>query len=280
MKKRYTIITMLVGIAPLLFADTNALIEVKRFKTWVVKNEQNFYAIAIKNIGTEPILLAKTTDEFYLGQLSTRSLDNKLGSPPGGPITYDEAYEEIEMFEKGRFEPLPVGETRVFEGRKFLLSSRAPFAETMQYKVSVYLGNNFWLDSEPLTVHGIIPDSEEYVATVGEANFPCDLVAVTYKSERWLYVKTLPNEQLRSAGGSYYSICPVSLTNKIRVEPHDGKSLYKIWDGGTSMIYRDGQTIIVEGSDEHNVLGKWARERKQQAEADNAEVRRQKAEVP
>jgi hypothetical protein len=45
------------------------------------------------------------------------------------------------------------------------------------------------------------------------------------------------------------------------------------------MIYRDGQSIILEGPDENNVFGKWTRERKQKAEADNAEVRRKKQEA-
>ena len=92
-------------------------------------------------------------------------------------------------------------------------------------------------------------------------------------------MKTLPNERLRSAGGSYYSICPVSLTNKIRIEPHEGKgSLYKIWDGDKSMIFQKNNGMLLEGPDENNVFGKWTCERKQRAEADNAEVRRKKAE--
>ena len=277
MNKRYTMIALLVSSASLLFAETNALIEVKLFKDWVIKGECNFGNLAIKNTGTAPIRLAKTAFDFEGAQLYTRSFPVRKSERSGS--IYEEDYQLILLFDGDDklFSLLPE-ETHVYEGRKFLLPQRSPFSEEMQYIVSIYLGKGFWLDSEPLIIKGVVPDSEEYVATVGEASFPCHLVAVTYKNERWLYVKTLPNERLRSAGGSYYSICPLSLTNKIRVEPHDGKNLYKIWDGDRSLIYRDGQTIIVEGSDEHDVLGKWTRERKQKAEADNAEVRRKKAE--
>jgi hypothetical protein len=45
------------------------------------------------------------------------------------------------------------------------------------------------------------------------------------------------------------------------------------------MIYDMYKSVIVEGPDENNVLGKWTRERKQKAEADNAEVRRKKQEA-
>jgi len=259
---------MVICNTSLLFAETNAVVEVKLFKNWIVKGERNFCNVAIKNTGTVPLLLAKDVFEFYTGQLSIRSLDNKQGSPVAGIISYDQAYEEIEEWGKG-FEPLPIGETRVFEGRKFRLPIRMPFSEMIQYKVSVYLGKGVWLDSEPLTVNGVVPDAEEHMATITDVNGSRDLVAVTYKNERWLYLKTT----------SYWSICPISLTNKIRVEPHDGERLHKIWDGDKSMIYRDGQMILLEGPDENDVFGKWTRERKQRAEADNAEVRRKKAEV-
>jgi len=45
------------------------------------------------------------------------------------------------------------------------------------------------------------------------------------------------------------------------------------------MIYHLIKSVLTEGPDENNVLGKWTRERKQKAEADNAEVRRKKAEA-
>jgi len=255
------------------FAET-ALIEVKFFKDWVIKGESTSdnFNLAIKNTGTAPILLAETSLCFEIGQLVTRPLPRNLAEDK----EQEEQY-QIMLMESREFLKLLPEETHVYEGRKFLLRP-LPFSEEIRFTVSIYLGKGAWLDSEPLTLKGVVPDAEEKVATVGETIFPCDLVAVTYKNERWLYVKTRPNEQLRSAGGKYYSICPVSLTNKIRVEPHDGKMLYKIWDGDKSMIYRDGQAILLEGPDENNVFGKWTRERKQKAEADNAEVRRKKAE--
>ena len=271
MTKCYGLIAILTGIASLLCAETNAMIEVKLFKEWIIRNENSFSAIAIKNTGTEPLLLAKDTFEFYVSQLSTRSLDNKLGQPTGGVTSYDEAYEDIELWSEYGFEALPVGETRAFDGQKFLLPARAPFAETMRYKVWVYLGKGFWLDSEPLTVHGVVPDVVEQLPTVKDntrnlQDAPRELAAVTYKNERWLYY------------AKYYPVCPLSLTGKIRVEPHDGAGLFKIWDGDKPMIFdmfRGG--VIVEGPDENDVLGKWTRERKRKADADNAEVRRRKA---
>ena len=64
------------------------------------------------------------------------------------------------------------------------------------------------------------------------------------------------------------------------VPSHEGKGrLYKIWDGEKSMIYQDGVCMLLEGPDENDVFGKWTRKRKQRAEADNAEVRRKKAEA-
>jgi len=141
-----------------------------------------------------------------------------------------------------------------------------------KFVVSVYLNNGFWLDSEPLTVNGVVPDSEEFLATINDGRNlqnNWDLVAVTYKNERWLYKKR----------GDYYALaCPLSLTNKIRIEPHDAKGHYKIWDGDKFMIYEIGLGLLTEGPDENDVFGKWTRERKQKAEADNAEVRRKKAE--
>ena len=59
----------------------------------------------------------------------------------------------------------------------------------------------------------------------------------------------------------------------------DDATLFKIWDGDKSMIYHLIKSVLTEGPDENNVLGKWTRERKQKAEADNAEVRRKKAEA-
>ena len=277
MKKCCLMITLLINSASLLFAEPNAVIEVKLFKTWVIKGEQDFFSLAIKNIGTEPFLLAKDTFEFSTGQLFARSLDNKsVGSTGTFWFSCDEEYKTIEWGEG--FEPLPAEETRVFDGRKFRLVVRVPFAETIQYKVSVYLGNNFWLDSEPLTVNGVLPDAIEDLEAVKDntrnlQDPPRGLMTVTYKNERWLYIKSM-------SGKGCYSVCPLSLTNKIRVEPHDGGALFKIWDGDKSMIFHMHQMMLLEGPDENNVFGKWTRERKQQAEADNAEVRKKKAEVP
>jgi len=269
MKKMNVIIATLTGVAPLLFAETNALIEVKLFKDWVIKGEEigGNINLAIRNTGTVPIRLAKHPVNFDIGQLVIRPL-------PRNPDSYDETKRqdfEYQMAVRNGldgFFDLPPGEAHVYEDRKFL--KHFPFSEEMQFTVSVYLRKGVWLDSEPMTLKGVVPDSEEHVATISTVNGPHDLVAVTYKNERWLYSK----------GGAYYfSICPISLTDKIRVEPHDGKSLHKIWDGDKSMIYRLGQSILTEGPDENDVFGKWTRERKQRAEADNAEVRRKKAEA-
>ena len=276
MKKCHTLLIALIGIASLASAETNVVIEVKLFKDWVIKWECGFGNLAIKNTGTDPIRLVKDAGYFAISQLYARSLPDKRAEYRESEI--ESSYQML-FFEEAEFFNLLPEETHVYEGRKFLLPVLTPFSETMPFIVSIYLGNGFWLDSEPLTVKGVVPDSEEYVATVGDGDFPRHLVTITYKNERWLYVKTLPNERLRSAGGAYYSICPLSLTNKIRIEPHDGKRLYKIWDGDKSMIYLLGQSILTEGPDENNVLGKWTRERKQKAEADNAEVRRKKAEA-
>jgi len=276
MKKRCVMIVLFTCIAPLLLAETNALIEVKLFKTWVVKGERNFGNLMIQNTGTEPFLLAKTADDFDIGQLSTRSLDNKVHGPAGG-ISYDKAYEGIRMFGEG-FQSLAVDEKKVYDGRKFLLPARAPFAETMTFKVSVYLGSEIFVDSPPLTVNGVVPDSEEHVATITnnkfvkqgkEGVYPKKLVTVTYKTERWLYQKSL-------TGGGYYPVCPVSLGNKIRVEPHNDAELFRIWDGGKSMIYNMYSNMIVEGPDENDVLGKWTRDKKKEVQAHNDEVRRKK----
>ena len=248
------------------FAETNALIEVKLFKDWVIKGEANFghFNLAIKNTGTAPFLLANGATDFEIGQLSLSKNDRHSGS------LREQFYNLIAETNSGYqgFFSLPPGETHVYEGRKFYLNEEIPFSDEMRFTVSVYLGKGFWLDSESVTLKGVVPDSIEHVATHPSEYGSRDLVAVTYKNERWLYSKS----------ASYFQICPISLTNKIRVEPHDGKSLHKIWDGDKSMTYRLGNSILTEGPDENNVFGKWTRERKQKAEADNAEVRRKKAE--
>jgi hypothetical protein len=265
------ILTTMFGLFQMsVFAETNALIEVKFFKDWAIKGEiisLNFN-LAIKNTGTDPIRLFKRPADFEIGQLVIRPL-------PRNPNTADE--NERQEFEYGMamsnkgdwFELLP-GETHVYEGRKLFTPLQVPFAEEMRFTVSVYLRKGVWLDSEPLMLKGVVPDSEEHIATItdGVNPYQYDLVAVTYKNERWLYSKS----------SSYFQVCPISLTNKIRVEPHDGKRLHKIWDGDKSMIYEFGLVLLTEGPDENNVFGKWTRERKQKAEADNAEVRRRKAE--
>ena len=234
MKKMSVIIATLTGVAHLLFAETNALIEVHFFKDWVIANEQfeHNFNIAIKNTGTDPILLAKDAFHFDAWQLAMRTL------PPQPDRKRDERRGNADVVDiskdGGYFFELSAGETHVYEGRKrFIIGETLPFAEEIRFTVSVYLGKGFWLDSEPMILKGIVPDSEEKVATTGDANFSRDLVAVTYKNERWLYSK--------SPKGYYFEICPVSLTNKIRVEPHEGKGrLYKIWDGDKSMIYQGG----------------------------------------
>ena len=251
-------------------AETNALIEVEVFKDWVIKGEViplNFN-IAIKNIGTDLILLAKHPLNFDFGQLAVCPF-------PRNPNLADETekqdfkYQMAVRNELDGFFELPSGETHMYEGRKFFAIQQFPFSEEMRFTVSVYLGKGFWVDSEPVTLKGVVPDSEEKVATITTINDSSDLMAVTYKNKRWLYSKER---------GFYFAVCPISLTNKIRVEPHEGAGLFKIWDGDKSMIYRDGQSILTEGPDENDVFGKWTRERKQRAETDNAEVRRKKAE--
>ena len=263
MKKRDTIITMLIGIAPLLFAETNALIEIKLFKDWIIEGERIVCNLAIKNTGTSPILLFEDAVDFDIGQFAMRRL-TKFGCT-GGDRTVG-SYPLL-AWDQPIFK-LPPGETHVYEGRRFLLDAPLP---SEKFIVSVYLGNGFWLDSEPITVKGVVPNSIEYVATLTDVNGSRDLVAVTYKNERWLYTKL---DRL------YFPAFPLSFTNKIRVEPHDGTRLYKIWDGDKPMIYRKGTSLILDGPDENNVFGKWTRERKQRAEADNVEVRRKKAEQP
>ena len=279
MKNSYTLSAILVGIAPLLFAETNALIEAKLFKDWIIKGESSFCNLAIKNTGTSPILLAENPVDFSLGQLVTRPLPRHLAEDKEQENQY-----QLMLLEGGEFLKLLPEETHVYEGRKFLLNNRFFFAEEIRFTISVYLGKGFWLDSEPLAVNGVTPDLEEYLATVLDnptdsklasekrSGFSIwDLVAVTYKNERWLYKKD-------TTSNFSFPICPLSLTNKIRIEDHEGENLFKIWDGDKPMIYHIKKSILLEGPDENNVLGKWTRERKQKAEADNAEVRRKKAE--
>ncbi len=277
MKKCCAVIVLLAGFTPLLFAETNALIEIKLFKTWVIESEWGYGSLTIENTGTEPLLLAKTAEDFDIGQLSTRSLDNKVCGPAGGG-SYDGAYKEIELSGDG-FEMLPVGEKKVYDGRKFLLPVRTSFSEVMQYKVSVYFGNGAFVDSAPLTVNGVVPDSEEFVTTIGHNKFIREgkkkgpewkLIAISYKNERWLYKTSI-------TGGGYYPICPVSLKNKIRVEPYDDALLFRIWDGDKSMIFHMSKGMIMEGPEENDVLGKWTRDKKKEVKAHNNEVRRKKA---
>ena len=272
MKKRQTLVIMFSCVTSILLASTNALIEVKLFKDWVIEGERSFGSIAIENTGTTSFLLAKDSVAFESGQMDTRSYDTKQGGYTESMRNH--LYEAISLEgDDSEFFSLSPGETHVYEGRKFLLSQRSSFSEEMRFIVSVYLGKSFWLDSEPLIVKGIVPSSFEQLAMIKDKtrnnHEPArELAAVTYKNERWLYYS------------NFYPVCPLSLMGKVRVEPHDGKGLFKIWDGNKSMIfnmYRGG--IIVDGSDEHNVLDKWTRERKQKAEASNAEVRRKRAET-
>jgi len=265
MKKRYGTIAILASSSSLLFAETNALIEVKLFKDWVIKGELGFASLAIKNTGTEPILLVKNPAEFERKQFTTRPLP---------PNEYEDSrlereYQRMTTIDKTEFLSLRPEETHMYEGRKFGLEETSFFSEgEMRFTVSVYLGKGVWLDSEPVILKGVVPDSIEHLATVAETIFPRDLVAVTYKNERWLYTKL----------GGYYPDFPLSLANKIRVEPHEARGHYKIWDGDKPIVFDLLQSLILEGPDENNVFGKWTRERKQKAEADNAEVRRKKAE--
>jgi len=247
-------------------ADTNAFIEVKLFKNWVIKGEVSFGNLAIKNTGTEPILLAKDAFDFEGGQLCCVKERGVI----------DELYRDISKY--GGFFELLQKETHVYDGRKFYLEYSNPFSEEMRFTVSVYLGNGFWLDSEPLTINGIVPDSEEHLTTITDVNGKYNLVAITYKNERWLY-KTMPSRLARDTKTLYFPVCPLNTTNKIRVEPYDNKEQFRIWDGDKSMIFHLSKSVLTEGPDENNVLGKWTRDRKQKAEADNAEVRRKKAEA-
>ena len=278
MKKlmQLTLATSLLNVS--VFAETNALIEAKLFKGWIIKGESSFCNLAIKNTGTSPILLAENPADFSEGQLGTRPLPRNLAEDK----EQEEQY-QLMLIERGDFLKLLPDETHVYEGRKFLLRP-LPFSEEMRFTVSVYLGKGAWLDSEPLIFQGVVPDSEEYLATVlgkmvgselaseKRRGFNIwDLMAVTYKNERWLYKKSTDSHHT-------YPVCPLSLTNKIRIEKHDGENLFKIWDGDTSMIFHFTKSILLEGPDENNVLGKWTRERKQKAETDNVEVRRKKAE--
>ena len=273
MKKCYTMITLFISSTLLLFAETNALIEVHFFKTWAVEGEWSFYNLAIKNTGTEPILLAKRAFDFSGGQLFV----NKANEYP--KLERDHRYREIALDGEGFFNLLPE-ETHVYEGRRFYLTPQASFSEKMHFTISVYLGNDFWLNSEPLTINMVVPDSAEQLTTIANNKLARQnknlhdtwyLVVISYKNERWLYKKSITSNNC-------YPICPLSLTNKIRVEPYNDETLFKIWDGDKSMLYDMYKNTLIEGSDEHNVLGKWTRERKQQAEAENAEVRRRKAE--
>ena len=273
---------LFVGFTTLLFAETNALIEVELFKTWVIGTEWCYGGLTIENTGTVPLPLAKTVEDFEMGQLATRTLDNQATVCGGGPP--DLMHRDIAEVGEG-FEMLPVGEKKLYEGRQFLFPPRAPFSGTIQFKVSVYLGNGFFLDSKPITVHGVTPDSEEYVATIRHNKFAREgknkgpereLVAVTYRNERWLYQKSLPVPQLSLSRPLYYPVCPVSLKNKIRVEPYDDALLFKIWDGDKSMIFHMNKNLIMEGPDENDVLGKWTRDKKKEVQAHNDEVRRKK----
>ena len=278
MRKSYRMmIALLIGGAPCLFAETNALIEVKIFKDWMIKEERlsGHISLAIKNTGAGPIRLANDPVDFAIGQLAVRTLPRKPDTPDE-KAWQEEEYQVIVQSGFGKigggnvfFELFP-GETHVYEGRKFGTRNEFPFSDEIRFTVSVYLGNGFYLDSETVTIKGVVPDSEEYLVTItdGVNPYQYELRTITYKNERWLYSKLT----------RYFPICPVSLTNKIHVEPHDGKRLHKIWDGDKAMIYELGQNIILEGPDENDVFGKWTRERKRKADADNAEVRRKRGE--
>jgi len=275
MKKCYKMIALFISVTPLLLAETNALIEVKLFKDWVIKGERNFgnFNLSIKNTGTSPILLAQTPFLFQNGQLVTRPLPH---NPNGGWEQQEREYQLI-TWEKGEFFNLFPEETHVYEGQKFYLMNQLPFAEETRFTVSVYLGKGFWLDSAPQTVYGVVPDSVESLAMIKDntrnsQDPPRTLGIVTYKKERWLYVANIETD-------TSFSICPLSPTNKIRAEAHGGVGLFKIWDGDKPMIFDMYKMMLTEGPDENNVYGKWTRERKQKAEADNAEVRRKKTEA-
>ena len=271
MKKMMLAATALGLLHAPISADTNALIEVEMFKDWVIKGEMNFGNLAIKNTGTDSILLAKDPVYFQIGQLKARPLPRDFYADRA----QEEHYKVMQW--DGEFFNLLPDETHVYEGRKFYLGdyNQYVFSNKMQFTVSVYLGKGFWLDSEPLTVNGVVPDSEVYLATVNNkkrnSNWLSKLVVVTYKNERWLYQKS-------NTSNIYWLVCPLSLTNKIRVENYDDEEQFRIWDGDKPMIFHLTKSVLTEGPDENDVLGKWTRERKQRAEADNAEVRRKKAE--
>ena len=243
MKKNVLAFVMsVVNILPTL-AETNALIEVKTFKDWVIKGEYTFGGFAFKNTGTDPFSLAKKPLDFEMYQMMP-SKSEDIRSLDGG-------LRRIEQRSDGFLCILP-GETHVYEGRTFLLDTKHIFSEgEIRFVKPIYFGNGVWIDTKPVTFNGIVPDSEEHIATITDVNGSWNLVAVTYKNERWLYSKST----------IYWSVCPLSLTNKIRVEPHDDKRLYKIWDGDKSMIYQDGTCMLLEGPDENDVFGKWTRER-------------------
>ena len=218
MKNCYAIIATLVSVASLLFAETNAVIEVKLFKDWVIDGERSFVNLAIKNTGTDPISLAKDPFDFEIGQLFIRSLPHK----PIDDSTQEQEYQMV-MLAKEEFFNLFPGETHVYEGRKFVPCARIDFSEEIRFTVSVYLGKGVWLDSEPLTHKGITPDAEEPLAVDATNDaFLKKLAIITYKNERWLYSRGYPNPQLEIARKYCYPVCPLSLTNKIRAEPYEG----------------------------------------------------------
>jgi len=59
----------LIGAAPLLLAEINASIEVKIFKDWVIKGEDNLCCFVFKNTGTDPLPLARKVADFEGYQL-------------------------------------------------------------------------------------------------------------------------------------------------------------------------------------------------------------------
>jgi hypothetical protein len=220
-----TLTTCLFNVS--VYAGTNALIEVKLFKNWVIDGEVNFGNLSIKNTGIAPLLLAKNSVDFEGGQLDTRSLDYKYNEDD--KRMQQMQYEEIILDGDGFFSLFP-GETHIYDGRKFYLRQRTSFSEEMRFTVSVYLGKGVWLDSEPVTYNGVVLDSEERLTKISNNKLlrqgknlddVWDLVAVAYKNERWLYKKS-PRANL------CFPVCPLSLTNKIRVEPHNDEALFKI----------------------------------------------------
>ena len=255
-------------------AETNALIEVKLFKDWIIEGEVAFGNFVIKNTGTDSLPLAKRAFDFEGGQLAIFASEHESAREREG------RYQDIERL--GGFISLLPGETHVYEDRKFLIENRNG---ELHFKMPVYFGNGVWIDSEPVTFNRVVPDSKEHLETITHNKFarqgrvgltPQKLTLVTYKNERWLYSSFVSRSQNEKE--LYFPICPLSLTNKIRIEPYDDEWLFKIWDGDKSMIYHKSNNALIEGPDENNVFGKWTRERKQKAEADNAEVRRRKAE--